>query len=321
MRLNRPPRVGFTLVELLVVIAIIGILVALLLPAVQSARTAARRTQCNSQMKQLGLATLNYHDVNKELPPAYTNSPNHNILAFLLPFIEEQALADLYDFDRDWNDRFDPRDRSGGSSGGGVDDTYNNDVSSNRIEIVVCPLTPEHTIDNPSDYSIAVRWQSNDADDAARILIRERKLNPRSNWYALLGSRYDNGELIINKLRQATDGLSHTMMWFEDAGRPLAYYKNTQINGTVSGASWADRDAFFDIGHSPNGSLVAQFGPCANLVQNCSNNNEIYSFHINAANYVFGDGSVREVRDDVDVDVFASLYTYAEEEVVDYSEL
>lgn len=101
---------GFTLVELLVVIAIIGILVALLLPAVQAARESARRTQCTTNMKNLGLALQNYHDVHKHFPPAaklgdpsVANHANDNILTDtrlyqnwateILPFIEEQAIA------------------------------------------------------------------------------------------------------------------------------------------------------------------------------------------------------------------------------------
>lgn len=87
---------GFTLVELLVVIAIIGILVALLLPAIQSAREAARRTQCNNNLKQLGLALQNFHDSYGNFPPGMTDDDTNNFGwgAYILPYIEEQALYD-----------------------------------------------------------------------------------------------------------------------------------------------------------------------------------------------------------------------------------
>lgn len=88
---------GFTLVELLVVIAIIGVLVALLLPAVQAAREAARRTSCNNNLKQLGLALHNYHDALSVFPPAYIDSgtdlaESWGWGAFLLPYIEQTSL-------------------------------------------------------------------------------------------------------------------------------------------------------------------------------------------------------------------------------------
>jgi prepilin-type N-terminal cleavage/methylation domain-containing protein len=88
---------GFTLVELMVVIAIIGILVALLLPAIQAAREAARRTQCTNGLKQIGIAVHNYHDTRKGLPPFRVADHQQTWLALILPYLEQQQVADLWD--------------------------------------------------------------------------------------------------------------------------------------------------------------------------------------------------------------------------------
>src|SRR6185436_3076641 len=112
-----PHRDGFTLVELLVVIAIIGILVALLLPAVQAAREAARRSQCANNFKQVGLASLNYESTKKIFPMgiemwrtihpcAWISDPRNDSGTyygfgwgtFILPYIEQTALYDSFDF-------------------------------------------------------------------------------------------------------------------------------------------------------------------------------------------------------------------------------
>ena len=110
-------RQGFTLVELLVVIAIIGILVALLLPAIQAAREAARRSQCSNNLKQFGLAIQNYHDVQRVLPSGYIrifggaanpNGGNWGWGALILPYIEQGALAQYIGCDgriRAWGSR------------------------------------------------------------------------------------------------------------------------------------------------------------------------------------------------------------------------
>ncbi len=106
---TRPPLHGFTLVELLVVITIIGILISLLLPAVQAAREAARRLQCQNNLKQLGLAVLNYESQWKIFPPSShwaskgdvgaKNNPNlrESWIVMVLPFLEQQALHDAFD--------------------------------------------------------------------------------------------------------------------------------------------------------------------------------------------------------------------------------
>lgn len=103
---------GFTLVELLVVIAVIGILVGLLLPAVQSAREAARRMQCSNNLKQIGLAFHNYHSALRSLPPSALGMRrqlgNHSVImagltpwVSILPYMEQQALYDQFNFARD----------------------------------------------------------------------------------------------------------------------------------------------------------------------------------------------------------------------------
>lgn len=112
MRSRTSPRRGFTLIELLVVIAIIAILVALLLPAVQQARAAARSSQCKNNLKQIGVALHNYHDVQSVFPPAtlnkgQCNSGTGNPLVqnatgwtMLLPFLDQTTIYDAYDHDQ-----------------------------------------------------------------------------------------------------------------------------------------------------------------------------------------------------------------------------
>lgn len=120
---RRGSRSGFTLVELLVVIAIIGVLVALLLPAVQSAREAARRMQCSNNLKQVALAVHNYHDVHRFLPPASTNATLSGSSGFaaILPYLEQTSIYTLYDFSK------------------GNSESVNLQAVSQRIKTYVCP--------------------------------------------------------------------------------------------------------------------------------------------------------------------------------------
>ena len=101
--MRRGQRIGFTLVELLVVIAIIGVLVSLLLPAVQAAREAARRTQCTNHLKQMGLAVQTYHDARNGLPPGHINGSGHACWPVLImPYMELSTVVDQLDLEISW---------------------------------------------------------------------------------------------------------------------------------------------------------------------------------------------------------------------------
>src|SRR5262245_10312465 len=133
-------RSAFTLVELLVVIAIIGVLVALLLPAIQSAREAARRAKCLNNLRQISLASHQHHDTYGKFPPGWVQAPftvpqgkivqgGHGFFPFLLPFLEEEALATVYRWDK----------RAQGPE--------NQPVATTQLEFLQCPsATPDRWV-------------------------------------------------------------------------------------------------------------------------------------------------------------------------------
>ena len=129
--LRRGRRCGFTLIELLVVIAIIAVLIALLLPAVQMAREAARRSQCVNNLKQLGVAMHNYHDTHDTLPwgQGPLNWNDWSAFPFMLPYMEQAPLYNAINFDR-------TNAAIGFADPGAIQNTT---THRTKVEILLCP--------------------------------------------------------------------------------------------------------------------------------------------------------------------------------------
>jgi prepilin-type N-terminal cleavage/methylation domain-containing protein/prepilin-type processing-associated H-X9-DG protein len=324
---TRPSRrPAFTLIELLVVIAIIAILIGLLLPAVQKVREAAARMSCQNNLKQIGLGIHNYESAYGELPPArvsntagrakYGNS-NRTIHNLLLPYIEQKNLADRYVI----------VEGATGSNRRNWDHADNVPVARVKVKTYQCPSTPnpDRTVNVGAATDLAVTdYAVMDAVAIDSTSAYAQKLIPGTLDD---GNRY--GMLVINrgvKITEVTDGTSYTFMMIEDAGRPTRLAKGGKpvINPSTGqpyiteGAAWADIDNNFWLdGYGPTGMEPTDGGPCA---VNCSNRNEIFSFHHGGANIVFGDGSVRFFRDTIPIDVVAATLTRNRGEVVNTSD-
>jgi prepilin-type N-terminal cleavage/methylation domain-containing protein len=206
--MNRPtpPRSAFTLVELLVVIAIIGVLVALLLPAVQAAREAARRMSCSNNMRQLGLAMLNYESTVKRIPPSacinprVTTNASWSIHGRLFPYLEQNNLANQVDLSVNWNQY--PV------------------LSRYRVPTYVCPSDPKG--DTPRDTSLT--------GNVPFLLYPTTYAFNLGTWFVYdpVNNRGGDGVTHPNanlKLSAVVDGLSKTL-WAAEVHAWQAYTRN-----------------------------------------------------------------------------------------------
>jgi prepilin-type N-terminal cleavage/methylation domain-containing protein/prepilin-type processing-associated H-X9-DG protein len=309
-------RRGFTLIELLVVIAIIAILIGLLLPAVQKVREAANRIQCANNLKQLGLALHNYHGDHGTFPPGavgpfaslpqYAGLKHHGLGTYLLPYLEQEALFRQYRWEDSW---FDP---------------LNQPVVNRQVKTWKCPSAQADRLHNGSLPTVTPPPMdlfngTAACGDYAGMGVIDAGLADRGLIDPPGGPRDERGHFEgafpVNHTRRVADildGTSHTILMAECAGRPQLWRGRRQVpNLWLSGGPWASRNLLFGRGATPDGT--AFFGPCA---VNCTNDREVYSFHPGGANVVFADGSVRFLRADIDIRVFAKLVTRAGGEVV-----
>jgi prepilin-type N-terminal cleavage/methylation domain-containing protein len=324
-------RSAFTLVELLVVIAIIGILIALLLPAVQAARESARRSQCVNNLKQIALAIHNYESTFKSLPPAAVNTTQnpmtsplpagmeeyivlpagtsyarHGVLSILLPYMEQGQVLEVagtgFDYRKNW------------------DDPANQPATRTRIMTYECPSSPSDHAIPPTTTPATLTWMPATTD----YLAIGRSNNNAAFWTGLgmtapstsTSSTCFKAVLSENKRTRANeilDGLSNTLMFGESAARHEGWsLKKKFADSNTWGATSFPRGCWgqesnstvcagtvtpftppaYPSGSGPAKATTAAQAPGAMPI-NAQNQGELYSFHSNSAVVAFGDASVR----------------------------
>lgn len=258
-------RRGFTLVELLVVITIIGILIALLLPAVQAAREAARRSECLNNLKQMGLAIHNFSDRTKALPPAQVDASCYyfgTVFLWILPYMEQQAVYDMFDVNQ-------PTGWCGtvGTCAGITFTTVNAAVLTDyrcRVDAYLCPSRHQKGVRNsgnqqPGDYVVTM-WYLNPGNVNDYGGDNNFCTNPTYHHGALLCALHDtstNWKPANYQSRTGfeliTDGTSNTFMIGEkhiDMYGPLQAGGNT--SSTRAGTPFYEGCGGFGPGYGEN---------------------------------------------------------------------
>ena len=363
-------RRGFTLIELLVVIAIIGVLVALLLPAVQSAREAARRTQCSNNLKQIGLALASYESAYKALPPGGESTtfhngtvtknaaangggftyvegatpikagvPNYGATAFidgnwsanarLLGSLEKGNIFNQINFQLDYN----------AASGA------NFTAASSVLNVFICPSASrlgtggQDTVDSSDTFSVAA-GHGYGYNDYAATCYTDIDPTGAKGAYATAATPYRNKSTRSNgllakgftRINQVTDGLSNTIAFGEDAGRDARFQSpytegyvaqdasaiRSSYQGTYSWRKywrWAEPDTAFGVSGQPNNKFGADMeasefsGTVSTAGNNSGKNDELASFHGVGAQVLFGDGTVRMIKNEINPLVLRAIVT------------
>lgn len=338
MRLRRT---GFTLIELLVVIAIIAILVSLLLPAVQQAREAARRSSCTNNLKQFGLALHNYHDAHRALPPGYVSASDPNTVTslpaedfdgttwdaapgwgwgtMLLPFLDQGPLSNRLNSSLSaWH----PSHR---------------DPVATTLSVFLCP-----SASGGDEPFVVVDQSGNPLTKAGEQVVLGRSHYVASHgqeecWGTCSGpgggfngdvSQIADGPFYRNshtRFRDVTDGLSSTVM----LGEHTSVLTNKTWVGVVPGAFVHPKINSPENGPESAATLtLVHSGPAAGEVDALGNPiihppnfptihvGQMQSEHPGGAHVLLGDGSVRFISENVDRDLFAGMTSISEGEVI-----
>ncbi|MFO0867802.1 MAG: DUF1559 domain-containing protein [Pirellulales bacterium] len=309
---------GFTLVELLVVIAIIGLLVALLLPAVQAARESARRTECVNNMRQLGLGLQMFHDVYQVFPASgwTTTGPGNPAGKYVgwrplvLPFLEQQNVKELYDFQVNWWEGTNPT------------------VAAIPLRVFRCPTAvrgPDVTSAIAKAPRPAVTFSVPVAptDYEAIMGVQPSSINPHlpapiytsTNRFSVM---YRNS---ATRMGDVLDGTSNTVMVVECSSRPLVLRNRRMQPGLTNdqGICWADSEGPFSLDGAANNGVLEGCGVGGGCTasMNRRNDNEPYSLHPGGGNFLFADGHVQFLKETLSLPVLSAVVTAQTGEVVD----
>jgi prepilin-type N-terminal cleavage/methylation domain-containing protein/prepilin-type processing-associated H-X9-DG protein len=304
----RSVRGAFTLIELLVVIAIIAILIGLLLPAVQKVREAASRAQCQNNLKQLGLATHGYHDVNRMFPyatldiqPGETTSTYVTGQILILPYVEQDTVA------KRWDPRL-PRNSTLDPDGDGYTNAM---LQTMRIPTFVCPTMNEPSGPLPENRAYCSYLFSAGTPDVS--------LFHYASYYGLPEPVFDGAIIPVKntgvggrpstRIASITDGTSNTILAGETDFKPQGV-PSTSMGGVWSygyiGYSWGTTYNPFNV-HNNTGTTYGAFR----------------SEHTGGGNFVMADGSVRFISNTINrvengVNVWQALSTRAGNEVASF---
>lgn len=322
-------RRAFTLVELLVVIAIIGVLVAMLLPAIQAAREAARRSQCVNNMKQLALGCHNHEVLHRSLPQAWywpKNTPSVTTYygwgLVVLPHLEQQAIHDLYNFKKHW---FDPA---------------NQQVVNMRVETFLCASAQ----DGDQVGLACINEPDKGGPWTDRTAARSDYISSRGyiNYWDPRGDTRCPGPMmnITNsltvgvvakevpvKVNKITDGTANTILLGEQSSRHEFWLNGFKQGPVTSPTSTVGSIHWGFIGMWA--SWASQWGRCSypdgtedktkqcTAYINVNNNGGFYSFHSGGANFAMADGSVKFLTVDIYNEIFRGMLSREQGEVID----
>ncbi|QDU78276.1 Type II secretion system protein G precursor [Bremerella volcania] len=305
---------GFTLVELLVVIAIIGVLIALLLPAVQQAREAARRMSCSNQMKQIGLALHNYHDTHLSFPPGAVSghvtcvngttplggNSNECTQTFapwtvlILPFAEQNSLHDQFDFTR----IFSPFSSSCSSP--------NKQYQFEPLEMYKCPSDPNSGGDAPTLNYLACQGGGDPGTVNAELHVACAGTSSPTRYFFTNGMFYNNSP---TRFSDVTDGMTNTFM----VGESMYHFLLGSHPGIATReTSWASGQLVNSVFATPitlcaAANPINSATPVATTHQLAEMTSTFGSRHPGGCMFTLGDASVRFFSENMDLAVYRSM--------------